>query len=199
MLNTWIACGLWFGIKWRRNFRRKFTGITVARIVGSHKLINEVTSAGLPSDKKPAKRRRALTEQRVYEIRVRLEHTPQKSRRDLPQETVNCKLAAGKAMKLSKLSTFAWSYFMRLRFTGHSEGQGVQNELPCGRESKGRHTKRNFGCSSGGTSSVEFKTYLNNVECVWVYTAAFLTSFIIHIIWCYRLCGGILTRIGKNL
>jgi hypothetical protein len=83
---------------WRK-FCHKFPRVTVPSTIDIHELINKVRSTGSLLGKKPAKKYCVLTEEKLDEIRARLEHTPQKSLRRLAQETSISKSSVAKVTK----------------------------------------------------------------------------------------------------
>jgi hypothetical protein len=98
LYESYVKCGS--GRKCRRKFPCKFPGITVPSTSDIHELSNKVRSTGSLLDKKPAKKKyRVLTEEKLVEIRARLEHTPQKSLRRPAQKTGISKSSAAKVMK----------------------------------------------------------------------------------------------------
>jgi hypothetical protein len=67
-----VKCGS--ARKWRRKFRRKFSGITVSSTTGVDELIQKVMSTGSLLDKKHAKKKRCVfTKEKLDEIAARLE------------------------------------------------------------------------------------------------------------------------------
>jgi hypothetical protein len=98
LYESYVKCGS--AIKRQRKFHHKFPGITVPSTTGIHKLNKKVRSTGSLLDKKPAKKKWCvLTKEKLDDIRARLEYTPQKSLRHLPQETSILKLSAAKMTK----------------------------------------------------------------------------------------------------
>jgi hypothetical protein len=63
--------------KCRRKFHRKFHGNAVPKTTGIHTLIKRVTTTGLLLDSKAAIMHSMLTEEKLDEIGVPLEHTAQ--------------------------------------------------------------------------------------------------------------------------
>jgi hypothetical protein len=104
LYDSYVKCGS--ARKCRRKFCRKFPGVTIPSTTGIHKLIYKVRSTGSVLDKKPAKKCRVLTKEKLDEIKARLEHTPQKSLRHLAEETGISKSSAAKATKLLKLKPY---------------------------------------------------------------------------------------------
>jgi hypothetical protein len=67
--------------------RRRFLENIVASTKGIHELIKKVRFTVSLLDKKPARKRRVLTEEKVNGIGARLQETPQITLRRLLQET----------------------------------------------------------------------------------------------------------------
>jgi hypothetical protein len=74
--------------KCRRKFRRKFHGNAVPKTTGIHTLIKRVTTTGLLLESKAAIMHSMLTEEKLDEIGVRLEHTAQKSQMALHKNRI---------------------------------------------------------------------------------------------------------------
>jgi transposase len=72
--------------KCRRKFRRKFRDERVLRRQTVHNLVNKRRTTGLVMDNKQKHKRQLLTEEKLHDIRARLEHTPRKSLKRLAQE-----------------------------------------------------------------------------------------------------------------
>jgi hypothetical protein len=88
LYESYAKCG--YTRKYQRKFHCKFPGTTVPTTIGILELTNEVRSTGSLLDKKPAKKKWCvLTEEKLDEIRARLEYTPQKS-----WDTLNKRLAS---------------------------------------------------------------------------------------------------------
>jgi hypothetical protein len=104
LYDSYVKCGS--ARRCRRKFCRKYPGNTVPSTRGIHKLIDKVRSTGSLLDKKPARKRRVLTEEKLDEIGARLEHTPHKSLRCLAQEMGISKSSAATATKLLKLRPY---------------------------------------------------------------------------------------------
>jgi hypothetical protein len=81
---SYVKCGS--ARKCRRKFQHKFPRITVPSTTDIHKLIEKVRFTGSLLDKKHAERCNVLNEEKLDEIRARLEHTPEKSLRRLAKK-----------------------------------------------------------------------------------------------------------------
>jgi hypothetical protein len=88
--------------KCRRKFRRTFCNERVPSRQTIHNFMNKLTTTGLSTDKKTKHKCRALTEEKLTDTGARLEHTPRKSLKRLPQETGVSKSSARKATQLLK-------------------------------------------------------------------------------------------------
>jgi hypothetical protein len=73
--------------KCRRKFRRKFLDERIPSRQSIHSLANELRSTGLLIYKKEKHKRLVLTEEKLDDVGVRLQHTPRKSLKRLAQET----------------------------------------------------------------------------------------------------------------
>jgi hypothetical protein len=62
--------------KCRRKFRRKFRDERVPRRQTIRNLVNKLRTTGRLIDKKQKHKRRVLTEEKLYGIGARIEHTP---------------------------------------------------------------------------------------------------------------------------
>jgi hypothetical protein len=71
--------------KCRRKFRRKFRNERTRQTIQN--LMNKLRTTGLLIDKKETPKCRVLTEEKLGDIGVRLEHTPRKSLKLLARET----------------------------------------------------------------------------------------------------------------
>jgi transposase len=71
----------------RWKFQRKFRDERVPSRQTIHNLVNKRKTTELLIDKKTEHKRRVLTEEKLDDIRARLEHIPRKSLKRLAQET----------------------------------------------------------------------------------------------------------------
>jgi transposase len=67
--------------------QRKFCDEKDHGIETIHNLVNKFRATGLLGDKKQKHKHRVLTEEKLDDIGARLEHTPRKSLKQLPQKT----------------------------------------------------------------------------------------------------------------
>jgi transposase len=74
-------------VKCRRKFRHKFCDERVPSRQTIHNLVNKLGTTGLLMDKKAKHKRRVLTEEKLDDTEVRLDHAPRKSLKRLAQET----------------------------------------------------------------------------------------------------------------
>jgi hypothetical protein len=87
-------------------FRCKFRNERVPSRQKIHNLVKKLKPTGLLIDKKQKLKRQALTEEELYDIQARLEHTPRKSLKRLAQETGVSKFTARRETQLLKLRPF---------------------------------------------------------------------------------------------
>ena len=84
----------------RKRFMRKFSGQPIPCRDTVRKLVMKFRNSGSLLDKKPKRKRRVLTEEKLDEICARLEKTRYKSLRCLAEETGISKSSARNAIKL---------------------------------------------------------------------------------------------------
>jgi transposase len=92
LYDTYVKYG--YAGKCRQIFRRKFRDERVPSRQTIYKLVNKLRTTGLLIDKKTKRTRRVLTEKKLDDIGIRLEHTPSKSLKRLAQETGGSKSSA---------------------------------------------------------------------------------------------------------
>jgi transposase len=98
LYETYVKYGC--GRKRRQKFRRKFRDETVPSRQTIYNLQNKLRTTGLLTDKKQKHKPRALTEQKLDGIGVRLKHAPRKSLKRLAQEPGVSKSSARTATQL---------------------------------------------------------------------------------------------------
>ena len=89
-----------------RRYRRKFQRVRIPSRSTIHDLVNKVKRTGSFLNKKRVQQRRVLPEEKLDEVRARLEHTPKKSLKVLAQETNISKSTAAVATKLLKFKLY---------------------------------------------------------------------------------------------
>jgi hypothetical protein len=88
--------------KCRRKFRRNFRDERIPSRQTIHNLMNKLRTSGQFIDKKQKHKRRVLTEEKVHDTGIRLEHTPRKSLKRLAQETGVSKSSAKKGNAIAE-------------------------------------------------------------------------------------------------